>query len=110
MNDTIEQRPFEGILGRKVKTDRILAAQQQGRHVINGFPHYSSNTGLCLCIDLCCQGKNGCKCKYCPCQMAGKDHSELLSILGSTILSTGEDGKNNGIPEMPVNGGQNNNG
>jgi len=92
MTNTIEPRPFEGILGRKIKTDRILAAQNQGRHVPNGFPHYSSNTGLCMCTDPCCQGKGGCRCKFCPCQYGRNDHIRLLSISGNTISSTGEDG------------------
>jgi hypothetical protein len=101
---------YEIVLGRRVKSDRVLAAQMQGRHVPNGFPHYSSNTGLCLCIDLCCQGRNGCKCKFCPCQMAGKDHSELVLILANTISSRGRDGENNGLHNHHPNGGRNNNG
>lgn len=76
MNSTIEPRPFEGILGRKVKTDRILTAQTQGRHVPNGWPHYSTNNGLCMCLDLCCNGKSGCRCKFCPCQWGEQIHGK----------------------------------
>jgi hypothetical protein len=110
MNETKEERPFEGVLGRSIKTDRILTAQTQGRHVPNGYPHYTSNTGLCMCLDPCCQGKSGCRCKYCPCQYGLNDHVRLLSISGNTISLHGKDGENNGLLEVPANGGKNSNG
>lgn len=78
------------------RADNLKIAQEQGRHVPNGFPHYSSKTGLCLCIDPCCQGKNGCRCKFCPCQITEKDHSELVSISANTISLTILDGVTNG--------------
>jgi hypothetical protein len=71
--------------------DRVGTAQSEGRHVPNGFPHYSSRTKLCMCLDLCCQGIRGCRCKYCPCKYGINDHSRLLSISGNTISSIGED-------------------
>jgi hypothetical protein len=45
-----------------------------------------------MCTDPCCQGKGGCRCKFCPCQYGRNDHIRLLSISGNTISSTGEDG------------------
>jgi hypothetical protein len=84
------------IQSNKERADNVRRAQDRGTHVDNGWPHYSSHTGLCMCLDPCCQSKWGCKCKYCPCIVTNLDHSELLSILGNTILSTGEDGVRNG--------------
>ena len=51
----------------KRKADRLAIAHSEGRHVPNGFPHFSSITGRCMCLDPCCNGVNGCKCKPCPC-------------------------------------------
>lgn len=94
-NVDIDGRTYP-VLGRNTKTDKVKAAQSQGRHVPNGFPHYSSRTGLCMCLDLCCQGNRGCKCKFCPCHYSQNDHSKLLAISGNTISSHGMDGENNG--------------
>lgn len=60
------------------KADRAKIAQSRGTHVDNGWPHYSSITGLCMCFDPCCNNDQGCKCKYCPCRILGKDHSEIV--------------------------------
>jgi len=90
--------------------DRVGTAQLQGRHIPNGFPHYSSRTGLCMCLDLCCQGIKGCRCKFCPCQYGINDHIRLAAISASTISSHGMDGENNGLPNHHPSGGRNNNG
>lgn len=79
------------------KADRLKISQEQGRHTQNGFPHYSSRTGLCMCLDLCCQNEKGCKCKFCPCQYGINDHVLRLT-LGNTISSIGKAGVANGLP------------
>jgi len=90
--------------------DKVRTAQNQGRHVPNGYPHYSSRTGLCMCLDLCCHGSNGCKCKYCPCQYGINDHVRLQSISANTISSLPKDGKKNGLHNHHPSGGRNTNG
>ena len=92
------------------KADQLKEAHAQGRHTPNGYPHYATNTGLCMCTDYCCHRSNGCVCKGCICRILRKDHSELLSILGNTILSIGKDFENNGSLEVLENGGKNNDG
>lgn len=42
-------------------------------HSANGFPHIAASgahKGNCLCLDTCCFGPNGCRCRGC----AGKGH------------------------------------
>lgn len=56
--------------------DKIFIAQNQGRHMSLGFPHLSSNTRMCMCLDWCCQGKGGCICKACLCRMGVKKHGD----------------------------------
>lgn len=85
------------LTNKKPRFDRIAAAQSYGRHVPNGYPHHSSNSGLCICLDPCCQNEKGCKCKSCPCHALKKDHSELLSISDNTISLTILDGVTNGL-------------
>jgi hypothetical protein len=63
-----------------------------------------------MCTDPCCQGKGGCRCKFCPCQYGRNDHIRLLSISGNTISSQQMDGENNGLHNHHPNGGRNNNG
>jgi hypothetical protein len=40
-------------------------ARMEGRHVRNGWPHFSSKNHNCLCSDQCCMGVNGCSCAGC---------------------------------------------
>jgi hypothetical protein len=77
-------------------------------HISDGFPHKSSITGLCMCLDACCQGEKGCKCKSCICQIVKKSHDEFKSqsISANTTLLRGMVGVNSGIPEMQKNGGK----
>jgi len=45
---------------------------EPSRHVARGtFPHWSSTSGMCMCLLSCCLGNNGCKCKWCPCDVVG---------------------------------------
>lgn len=92
-----------------MRYDKIRSAQRQGRHVPNGWPHYSSRTGLCMCLDPCCMGESGCRCKFCPCQYGINNH-ELRLTLGNTISWIGEDGERNGLHNHHPSGGRNNNG
>lgn len=65
----------------KRKADRLNDAHIEGRHTPNGFPHYSTTTGLCLCLDYCCHRANGCNCKGCPCHAIRMDHSTIIDLM-----------------------------
>ncbi len=48
-------------------------------HAGNGWPHYSSFTGLCQCLDECCQDEeDGCVCRFCACRQRSKNDTSLL--------------------------------
>ena len=34
-------------------------------HTLNGWPHTSSTTGACMCLDRCCLRESGCICRSC---------------------------------------------
>jgi hypothetical protein len=60
-----------------IKVDQNVVARTRGNHIENGWPHYSRRTGLCLCLDPCCLGINGCRCRGCKCKiMPGEYHTE----------------------------------
>lgn len=92
--------------------NQMLTAQAEGRHVPMGFPHFSSNSGLCMCLSACCHGKGGCICKGCMCQMANKAHGMHVLPLtsGNTISSHGMDGTKNGLHNHHPSGGRKCNG
>ena len=49
-------------------------------HSENGWPHYSYKfPHFCMCLDSCCQGEAGCKCRQCICRLAGIEHGEVIS-------------------------------
>jgi hypothetical protein len=75
---------------RSKKVDQNEVARMRGAHIPNGFPHFSSITGRCMCLDSCCQGERGCKCKGCPCQAIPDLHSEspLLPLISEDIISS----------------------
>ena len=75
---------------RRPKKDQREESRKESRHVDNGFPHYSSKTLMCMCLDSCCNGINGCKCRGCPCRTGQMEHGGVLRLtLGNTISSTG---------------------
>jgi len=44
------------------------------QHVYDGFPHYRTATGMCMCLGPCCFDDQGCRCKFCPCRR-GRSHT-----------------------------------
>lgn len=97
------------------KADRNVTARERGTHIENGFPHFSTNSGMCMCLDPCCMGEKGCKCRSCPCRQFPEMElhsviSPLVLTSANTISSTILDGNTNGEQKVPVNGGQSNNG
>lgn len=98
---------------RKVKVDQNNVARERGAHVENGWPHYSKWSGLCMCLDACCQGERGCKCKHCPCQRMPERHTERFPypLASANIISSTEmDGITNGLQKHLANGGRKGNG
>lgn len=72
------------------KADQLEQAHTQGRHTPNGFPHYSSITFMCMCLDRCCHRENGCICKGCLCrngEFSGLDHSIIRDILRMRLVN-----------------------
>lgn len=62
-------------LARRTKRrGRIIA------HLENGWPHYSSDNGMCMCLDRCCQDDSGCICKTCKCATGRYRHGETISL------------------------------
>jgi hypothetical protein len=51
----------------QVKQQHVVKHRQ---HVYNGFPHFSSSTGACMCFSSCCLDSSGCICRSC----SGADH------------------------------------
>lgn len=49
-------------------------------HSENGWPHFSTKfPHFCMCLDSCCQGENGCKCRLCICRIPGIEHGKVIS-------------------------------
>ena len=92
---------MENIYYGKKKRDINEVRRERGAHIENGWPHYSRYTGLCMCLDFCCQGEKGCKCKFCPCMKYPKielhsARSPLALPLANTISLMPMDGTTNG--------------
>lgn len=97
----------------KRKVDINAVVRERGAHVDNGWPHLSRHSKLCMCVDSCCQGANGCKCKMCLCQRLPEWHTERspYPLPSADIISSMEmDGITNGLPKRRANGGKNSNG
>lgn len=95
------------------KPDQNTVVRERGAHVDNGWPHYSRINGLCMCLDTCCQGERGCKCKSCLCRRLPEWHTERRPLplpLVDITSSTGKDGITNGLPKHHANGGRKGNG
>lgn len=56
-------------MSMKIDTMRMVPKHpaRQETHYGNHNPvtHYSSKTGACMCIEKCCIGDGGCKCRGC---------------------------------------------
>lgn len=62
-------------LARRTKRrGRIIA------HLDDGFPHYSSSNGMCMCLQKCCQDESGCIDPTCKCVTGRYAHGETLSF------------------------------
>ena len=49
-------------------------------HIPDGWPHKSTHTHMCICLDICCQSdEEGCICKVCPCRY-GFSHDQALAV------------------------------
>jgi hypothetical protein len=45
--------------------------------------HISRRTGMCMCLDTCCQDEGGCKCKNCRCRKGEYNHGEVIPDAGT---------------------------
>jgi hypothetical protein len=45
--------------------------------------HISRRTGMCMCLDTCCQGDDGCKCKSCRCRQGEYKHGDVIPDAGT---------------------------
>jgi hypothetical protein len=53
------------------------------RHDSTVGMHLSRRTGMCMCLDTCCQGDDGCKCKSCRCRQGEYDHGDVIPDAGT---------------------------
>ena len=61
------------------KPKKKVERQRMG-HSENGWPHFSGQFPFfCMCLDSCCQGESGCKCRHCVCRIAGISHGEVIN-------------------------------
>jgi hypothetical protein len=62
------------------------------RHDVTVGLHLSRRTGMCLCLDTCCQDEGGCKCKNCRCRNGEYNHGDVIpDASGSSKLERPED-------------------
>jgi hypothetical protein len=45
--------------------------------------HHSRRTGMCMCLDTCCQDEAGCKCKTCRCRQGEYNHGDVIPDAGT---------------------------
>src|ERR1700733_1393320 len=45
--------------------------------------HHSRRTGMCMCLDTCCQDEGGCKCKTCRCRQGEYNHGDVIPDAGT---------------------------
>ena len=45
--------------------------------------HISRRTGMCMCLDTCCQDEAGCKCKQCRCRQGEYEHGDVIPDAGT---------------------------
>jgi hypothetical protein len=74
-------------------------------HIENGFPHHSSIAPeLCICLDECCNGPAGCKCKSCMCSYGGRQHGYALSSKKAQFASVGAERTEGDNPRISEEG------
>jgi hypothetical protein len=62
------------------RTIRTKKDPVKRNHVNEGFPHFSSKFPYhCMCLDTCCHGEGGCKCKTCVCKSHGIEHGSSVA-------------------------------
>jgi hypothetical protein len=68
---------------RNEKNARAKRYGNKNKHDSNVGMHLSRRTGMCMCLDTCCQDEAGCKCKQCRCRDGEYTHGEVIPDAGT---------------------------
>ena len=68
-------------LKRKLSTNKRYGTKL--RHDSAVGMHISRRTGMCMCLDTCCQSEAGCKCKSCRCRLGEFNHGDVIPDAGT---------------------------